>query len=237
MLRFIALILLLIAPAIANAQSSLDTPPDRPFTLLLIGQGESLDARSNQIAGMISRPSSKEMNRWAQLASPKYLAFDSPIVQEHHGDILKRANSLPILALVDANNGSTWHVMSGQSLPRDEYDLARQLDVMWGATLQAAQEVGVNPVQTVDRNNFNRQSTVGSRGGPFTPVFKPQIVTPDGFDINTHVDAGEKTRTAGIIVGALVFFSAIVIALGFVFGASILSAAFTRKPNKIQRPT
>jgi hypothetical protein len=220
MQRIIAIALSLIFAGQTLAQTN-EIPPERPFTLLLItatggsaGMQNMADPREAMLRTMLHNPRTAEMVRWATWSTVKELAASSALVQERHSDILQDAESLPALALVDSLTGDRWHLMSGRGLPRDEYDLATQLDVFFAATQQAIRDAGTQRMQTVPRQQYDAIRSgrwIGQDSGPepYAPAATNNSkLIPTNFDatFNTGVDPETRawsTRLVSIICGCV----------------------------------
>lgn len=243
-------ILLMICLATMTCGASLAqgdvAPPERPFTLLLITPGGTQtnmsDPREQTLRSWIYQPQTEQMRRWATWATPKELAATSPIVREHHSDILRDAQTLPALALVDSMNGSRWLLLSGSSMPRTEYELARQLDVYFAATMEAARATPQNAVQSIPRNQYHSsRSGVMQASGPlpFRPLNTDGILPdinlpafPDSFDANAQVKVDGETRAWASWIMAAIVFCFVVGCCVFIGVAWLICEAFTNQPDQ-----
>ena len=207
MQRFALLLTCAILPLQSAFAQTDSPPPERPFTLLMI-YDEANPRAAVPLWEMCARPKSKEMQRWSTWATPKRLTAQSSIVRDHHADILRDATGLPALALVDSAGGGRWHLISGQSIPETEYELARELDVYYAATMDAAKTAALQPgaIQTIRRDqldNFRRGSHPGYSDTNFDRprtqfrrpnrdgLFNPQVNVPDAFNVNVAPNTDE----------------------------------------------
>lgn len=197
--------------------STTNPPPTKPFQLVLFY--DSVDrAAANQAWQMVSRPKSAEMQRWMSWCETKKQLADSQIARQNHDDVLREAERMPAIALIDARSGRRWALFSGSTMPADDYELARQLDIIYGATMSAAAEVGVNAIQTVDRDRYHelgaRAGTIGSGysdgyeavGGPFRrkPDRDGSFFNPS-LDANLTAQTGIDAKTRWSLIGVAAF--------------------------------
>lgn len=229
-MRFFLLSLMLFSAgqALAETESSgpIDTP--KPFTLMVITEYDgNLPANRlpmHRFEQWAKHPQTTEMARWSALCTLKVHHGVTPIVREHHSDILRASQGLPIIALVDSKGGK-WCQFDGATLPQSEYELARKLDVYYAAVMQAAREAGAAvPLQTVSASELEMMTRDDQEAGfnllPRMPV-RPYL----NQDPNSGFGLGIETRlstTTLIGIGAIALFSCVsLIVAAWIIGEAI----------------
>lgn len=225
----------------ARVETFGDLEPDRPFTLLVIEPPSfagdfGRPPASLSIDSWFAQPRTTQFRRWLSMANVKRLPASSPIVKEHHSDILREAKTFPAIALVDAKGGR-WCLLSGESFPSSEYELARSLDTYHAAVMQAAREFEPNAIRSMTperlnqvRDNKPRLPTSGpdlfDRGQLFNPTIRPQIHPPEGgVDLNTRASVDPVTLFVVVVCVGLFTFAGLI-------AVWIYCLAITKKPAK-----
>lgn len=236
MIRPALIAALMFVAASAGAQTP-NVPPERPFTLLLITQdgpdagvqGFGRNPVDTAMRRMIYSPQTQQMQRWAAWASPKELGAALPITRESHADILRDAKALPALALIDSMSGARWHLMSGDTLPSSEYELARQLDVYFAATMQAAANSRPDAVRQMTPTQLLQAKTAGGPkpfqpsvgGGLLNPQINPQINIPDGFDASANLNTSVDEETQRFVMVVVFIFAIAVVSAAWILGRAL----------------
>lgn len=246
-------ILLLLSIALASevvAQVQVDgqLDPRKPFTILVIDNDAS---RLETLRQRLSTPKTPQWSAWLNVADLDFQEI-GPKAIERHADILAEVRTekhgFPSVSLVDGMGGR-WVTLSGDQLPKSDYELARVFDTYHAAVMQAAREAATNGFTVMSPAQLEQAKT-GSRrypqiepgpspwrnpnnGGLFNPQINPQVTLPEGFDgvdVNGTGSVDEDTRdwittVTWVIAGSVCF-----------IGVCILGAAWMYSEARTRRP-
>jgi hypothetical protein len=202
--------------------------PERAFHLLVM---HDVSPASGRVVAMLQQPRS-DMQTWAQNLDVKLLNCEQPqdliVAKSHHGDLLaKHRNQLPIVAMVDGTGGVWWSAASAD-VPRTESEMAGKLMTAYQATIEAANEAGLNPPikpanrpaqagPTIDGSYFLRRKSVDERPHLFNP--KLDVAVPDR--INTEFTLATNVIILLIGGGFIAIVCCLILSIGRVVAAAL----------------